>query len=76
MEKNPLNCLMKMRSLLKLSIPGKHSVQTERWILLGLLCTFGLLLAGCASGPMSSADADSGPVDHKVFYEGWGWSHS
>lgn len=37
---------------------------------LGALC----LLAGCKTPERSGVAADGQVVEHKVFYEGWGWS--
>ncbi len=52
------------------------SPRVARSVFLSLLFSLAVALAfsGCgAPGMKSSGEADGEPVEHKVFYEGWGW---
>lgn len=44
----------------------------QRWMLLGL-CVLASAMPSCSSEKMGMS-AQGEPVEHKVFYEGWGWS--
>ncbi len=55
------------------------SLRAARSVFFGLLFCMAMALAftGCGAPPMkTSGDADGAPVEHKVFYEGWGWKKS
>ena len=73
MEATPCRPPMKMR-LLSLCCFGKNWATVAGRML--LLVSLGLLMASCSSGPKMGMDAEGVPVEHKVFYEGWGWSKS
>jgi hypothetical protein len=55
------------------------SLRVVRSVFFSLLFCVAVVFAfaGCgAPGMKSSGDADGEPVEHKVFYEGWGWKKS
>jgi hypothetical protein len=62
---------MKMRLFSSCSLGRNWTVAAIRILLLGSL---GWLITSCSSGPRMGMDAEGQPVEHKVFYEGWGWS--
>ena len=61
-----------------LSFGERPVAPLSRTILLCLLAVLGMLMVGasCSSGPKMGMDAEGQPVEHKVFYEGWGWRKS
>ena len=65
--------LMKMRFLSSLCFGQNWAAAAGRLL---LLVSLGFLVASCSSAPKMGMDAEGVPVEHKVFYEGWGWSKS
>jgi len=61
---------MKMRFLFSRRLGRNWPAIAGRSLLLAIL---GLLVSSCSSGPKMGMDAEGQPVEHKVFYEGWGW---